>query len=73
MTRAQMVESDVSQVWRADEQQTLKDSSHHLVACACSPISPLRKQLLDALRDILRMLAAKYLSVRGRSIRHGRS
>jgi hypothetical protein len=57
-----MAESYVSQMRRADEQQTLKDSSHHLIACAGSPIAPLREQLPHAFRDVLRMLAAEYLS-----------
>ena len=58
---AEMVESDIFQVWRADEEQTLEDGAHHLVACASPPVAPLQEEILHAFRDLLRVLAAKNL------------
>src|ERR1035438_5847107 len=57
-----MVESNVFQMWRANEQQTLKDSSHHLRPRTFGCVSPFQEQPLHAIRDVSHVLTTKYLS-----------
>src|ERR1700733_7257079 len=57
-----VLQLQLAQVRRSDEQERFEDGPHYLLACAGHPIAPLEEQFLHAFGDGPHILAAEYLA-----------